>query len=75
MPDWILLKRGDTWQGPITEQQLPPGKSGDEPRVIGAYGPLTQPRPQITGRGTGFRLGGPHHGTQFTYREGLVDRK
>lgn len=71
MPDWVLLKRGDTWRGPITEQQLPPGKSGDEPRVIGAYGPLTQPRPQITGKGTGFRLGGPHHGTQHVAIVGI----
>ncbi|MFP4192281.1 MAG: hypothetical protein ACLFU6_09455 [Candidatus Hydrogenedentota bacterium] len=71
MPDWILLKRGDTWRGPITEQQLPPGKSGDEPRLIGAYGPLTEPRPQITGRGTGFRLGGPHNGTQHVAIVGI----
>ncbi len=71
MPDWILLKRGDTWRGPITEQQVPPGKSGDEPRLIGAYGPLAQPRPQITGRGTGFRLGGPHRGTQHVAIVGI----
>jgi hypothetical protein len=64
MPDWILLKRGDAWQGPITEQDVPPGKSAEEPRLIGAYGPLSSPRPQITGKGAGFRLGGPHRGTQ-----------
>jgi hypothetical protein len=71
MPDWILLKRGDTWRGPITEQGLPPGKSAEEPRLIGAYGPLSQPRPQITGRGAGFRLGGPHRGTQHVAVVGL----
>ncbi len=71
MPDWILLRRGDTWRGPITEQSLPPGKSADEPRLIGAYGPLAQPRPQITGKGAGFRLGGPHHGTQHVAIVGI----
>jgi hypothetical protein len=71
MPDWILLKRGDTWQGPVTEQSLPPGKSGDEPRLIGAYGPLAKPRPRITGRGAGFRLGGPHAGTQHVAIVGI----
>lgn len=30
MPDWILLKRGDTWRGPITEQNVPPGKSAKD---------------------------------------------
>ncbi|MFW6107296.1 MAG: hypothetical protein ACOC8A_01250 [bacterium] len=71
MPDWILLKRGDSWRGPITEQGLPPGKSGAEPRLIGAYGPLSLPRPQITGHGAGFRLGGPHRGTQHVAIVGI----
>jgi hypothetical protein len=70
-PDWILLKRGDTWRGPITEQDLPPGKSADEPRLIGTYGPLTLPRPQITGKGAGFRLGSPHRGTQHVAIVGI----
>ncbi len=71
MPDWVLLKRGDTWRGPITEQGVPPGKSADEPRLIGAYGPLAEPRPQITGKGAGFRLGGPHRGTQHVAIVGI----
>ncbi len=70
-PDWILLRRGDTWRGPIAEQSLPPGASGDEPRLIGAWGPLSTPRPQITGRGAGFRLGGPHAGTQHVAIVGI----
>ena len=71
MPDWVLLKRGDTWQGPVTQQQLPPGKSGEEPRLIGAYGPLSQPRPQITGKGVGFKLGSTDHGTQHVAIVGI----
>lgn len=71
MPDWILLKRGDSWQGPITEQGLPPGKSAQEPRLIGAYGSLALPRPQITGQGAGFSLGGPHRGTQHVAIVGI----
>ncbi|MGM0487016.1 MAG: hypothetical protein ACQESR_09680 [Planctomycetota bacterium] len=71
MPDWILLKRGDTWRGPITEQSVPPGKSAKEPRLIGAYGPLSLRRPRITGRGAGFRLGGPHRGTQHVAIVGI----
>ncbi len=70
-PDWILLKRGDSFRGPVTEQSLPPGKSAAEPRLIGAYGPLSQPRPQITGRGAGFRLGGPHAGIQHVAIVGI----
>ena len=64
MPDWILLKRGDVWNGPITEKALPSGKSADEPRLIGAYGPLTRPRPVIKKGGCAFGLGGPHAGVQ-----------
>ncbi len=64
MPDWVLMKRGDSWRGPITRQAVPPGKSAAEPRLIGAYGPVSSPRPRIVGKGAGFRLGSPHHGTQ-----------
>jgi len=71
MPDWILLKRGDTWRGPITEQNVPSGKSADEPRLIGSYGSLSLPRPQITGKGAGFRLGSPHRGTQHVAIVGI----
>lgn len=71
MPDWILLKRGDSWRGPITEQSVPSGKSAEEPRLIAAYGPLSQPRPRITGRGAGFRLGSPHQGTQHVAIVGI----
>lgn len=71
MPDWILLRRGDSWEGPITEQNLPAGKSASEPRLIGTYGPLSLARPKITGRGVGFRLGGPHHGTQHVAIVGI----
>jgi hypothetical protein len=71
MPDWILLKRGDHWRGPVTEQSLPPGKSRAEPRLVGAYGPLALPRPRITGKGAGFRLGGPHRGTQHVAIVGI----
>jgi len=63
-PDWVLLRRGDTWRGPVTEPLLPPGRSAAEPRLIGAYGPLSRPRPRIVGRGAGFRVGHVHAGVQ-----------
>ncbi len=53
-PDWLLLKRGDTWDGEIferTSQPTPPrssGRSALEPLVIATYGKSSQ-RPIIQG--------------------------
>lgn len=64
MPDWVLLRRGDVWDGPLVHQPVASGKSAEEPRLIGAYGPLAQPRPVIKKGGCAFSIGGPHAGVQ-----------
>lgn len=52
MPDWLLLKRGDTWKGAFPEWQKS-GRGSDEPMVIGSYG--NGPRPLLlTGTASGF---------------------
>jgi len=56
-PDWVLLKRGDTWE--IDESLHLSGKKGrstEEKFLISAYGPAIAPRPQIiTGNKTAFK--------------------
>ncbi len=61
MPDWVLLKRGDTWRD-VSIRALN-GRSGTEPSVICAYGKRAQ-RPLIRGRNGGVSLGTPKHGVQ-----------
>lgn len=39
MPDWILLRRGDSWDGTLGKWTKS-GRSEDEPIVIGSYGQL-----------------------------------
>jgi hypothetical protein len=46
-PDWLLLKRGDTWVGEYFSNWDKNGRSITEPMVVGAYGPLTADRPLI----------------------------
>lgn len=44
-PDWLCLRRGDTWTGSIG-QWLVSGRSATEPTVLTTYGPSTS-RPRI----------------------------
>lgn len=44
-PDWLLLKAGDIWNGPMGVFARFGGRSADEPMLITSYG--TGPRPQI----------------------------
>lgn len=50
MPDWLLLKRGDTWNENLTLRfpKAPGGRSYNEPMVISSYG-TSSVRPKITG--------------------------
>lgn len=57
-PDWLLLKRGDTFDLPGDEggdfrYWQPSGRSHDEPMIVGAYGDPIQPRPRIHTNGRG----------------------
>jgi hypothetical protein len=58
-PDWLLLKRGDTWDEPLGTWRKC-GRSASEPMVVGTYGPTVGERPLLrTGTTTGFtRVGG-----------------
>lgn len=55
-PDWMLLRRGDTWSGVQIRISDMSGRSGSEPLVVGSYGAgTTRPRlndSQVFGRGT-----------------------
>ncbi len=55
-PDWLLLKRGDTWTGEVLgprqnggdiEQWGKSGLSPSRPMVIGSYGDPAAPRPKL----------------------------
>src|SRR4051812_42453621 len=53
MPDWLLLKRGDSWSGEGLGSWSKSGRSALEPMLISAYG--TGARPLIkTGAYNGF---------------------
>ena len=60
MPDWMLLKRGDTW----TNENLgywnrQGGRSDDEPMLISYYGDPNSPRPLLrTGGESGAKVDG-----------------
>ena len=70
MPDWLLLKRGDTW----TDQTLgywsrQGGRSADEPMVISYYGDMDDPRPLLrTGGQSGMKADGMSNASSPNYR-------
>ncbi|HEV8292471.1 MAG TPA: right-handed parallel beta-helix repeat-containing protein, partial [Tepidisphaeraceae bacterium] len=43
MPDWILLKRGDSWSGEGLGSWSKSGRSAEEPMLISAYGSGERP--------------------------------
>lgn len=56
-PDHLLLKRGDVWSNESIGNIMYPGRSPDEPALIGTYG--VGPRPLLkTGDQTGIRIQG-----------------
>ncbi len=55
-PDWLLLKRGDTWSEPIPNWNKS-GRGASEPVLVGSYGAGTRPRLN-TGSGAGFFASG-----------------
>ncbi|HZL72111.1 MAG TPA: hypothetical protein VFC86_06610, partial [Planctomycetota bacterium] len=58
MPDWLLLKAGDTWTGQGLGDWTKSGRSASEPIVIGSYG--TGARPLIrTGTSDGVSMFDP----------------
>ena len=69
MPDWVMLKRGDTWR----DASISPrdGRSRGEPSVICSYGTAPE-RPVILGRNGGVRFGSPHSGRQHAVLMDLV---
>jgi hypothetical protein len=46
-PDWILLKRGDTWAEATQLNGLLNGRSANEPMILTCYGDEADPRPII----------------------------
>jgi hypothetical protein len=58
MPDWLLLKRGDTFTSGF-DGWTKSGRSTQEPVLIAAYGPATDPRPLLkTGDQSGLNTSG-----------------
>ncbi|WP_428244195.1 DUF5011 domain-containing protein [Gynuella sp.] len=56
-PDYVLLKRGDTWSNPEINIDVY-GRSAEEKAVFGAYGNLTDNRPLITNSGVKLNKSG-----------------
>jgi len=54
-PDWVLLKRGDSWRD-VSIRALP-GRSKAAPSVVAAYGPADAARPRIVGQTAAVALG------------------
>ena len=63
-PDIILLKRGDVWNAGFVEWKKS-GRSKTAPMIIGAYGPLSSDRPEITTFTT--RYGPDHPADNFSF--------
>lgn len=61
-PDWILLKRGDTWWDSLIT--LRNGRSKTEPAVVRAYG--QGPRPVLRGSKGGVQIGAYSYGAKNT---------
>lgn len=55
-PDWLLFRRGDTWQEPLGAW-IKSGRSANERLLVGSYGPSTQ-RPRFDA--------GQNHGITIT---------
>lgn len=58
--DWLLLKRGDVFQGGFGQMHGKSGISPQQPLLIGAYGDVELPRPRIRAGivGHGIEVGG-----------------
>jgi hypothetical protein len=57
-PDWLLLRRGDTWSGERFGVWTRSGRSASEPMLVGSYG-ASPARPRVqTGARHGFRTEG-----------------
>ncbi|MEO1583870.1 MAG: right-handed parallel beta-helix repeat-containing protein [Planctomycetota bacterium] len=52
-PDWLMLRRGDTWSEPLSTRWEKSGRSSSEPMVITSYGEGPRPR-LITGSSNGI---------------------
>ena len=48
-PDWLLLRKGDTWTEQPLEFSNKSGKSASEPMLFGAYGTGARPIIQVSG--------------------------
>jgi len=46
-PDWMLLKRGDTWNNSSLSSWRLSGRSANEPMLVGAYGSESLARPLV----------------------------
>lgn len=55
MPDWLLLRKGDTFVGGLGTSWNKSGASGVEPMVVGSYGGGGQRPRLLTGLACGFR--------------------
>ena len=67
-PDWVLLKRGDTWRD--VSIQAVQGRSKTAPSVLGAYGRSAQ-RPRVTGQTAAISLGGGPAGISYVVVTGI----
>ena len=50
--DWVLFRRGESY--PPSGRMPPVGRSPEEPALIGAWGPLGEPRPKFDPNGESF---------------------
>jgi hypothetical protein len=46
-PDWLLLRRGDTWKDQWLDRWKKSGKSPTEPMVVSYFGDMAAPRPRL----------------------------
>jgi hypothetical protein len=77
MPDWLVLRRGDTWRHESFGNFQKSGRSASEPIVISSYG--TGARPHVIAQGTNtFSMNGRtarnHVAIVGIHFDGLTDR-